>query len=88
MSKLDSCDSLCYELPNALLRTLHNIQNKAARLIRNILQRERITQVLIYLHWPSIKQELCIRSAFLLKFGEPKYLKELLTPFELETNII
>ena len=92
MSRLDYCNSLYYELPNVLLKKLQSIQNKAARLIRKISLRERITPVLIDLHWLPIKAriiyKICLLTYKALKFGEPKYLRKHIIPFELETNII
>ena len=70
---------------------MQNLQNKAARLIRKIPQRERITPVLIDLQWLAIKARIIY--IFLLtyktqKSGEPKYLREHLIPLELETKIM
>ena len=91
MSRLDYCNSIYHELPNILLKKLQNILNKAARLIGKISLRERITPVLIDLHWLPIKAriiyKICLLTYKALKFGEPNYLKEHLVPFRLETNI-
>lgn len=51
ISKLDYCNSLYYGLPNYLLKRLQNVMNRAARLIKGLSRRERITPALIDLHW-------------------------------------
>ena len=43
LSRLDYCNSVYYKLPNILLKKIQNIQNRAARLIKKIPLRERIT---------------------------------------------
>ena len=47
ISRLDHCNSVYHKLPNTLLKKLQNIQNRAARLIKKIPLRERITPALI-----------------------------------------
>ena len=55
ITRLGYCNSLYYELLAYQLRKLQPVFNKAARLIVGISQRERITPVLIDLHWLPIK---------------------------------
>ena len=91
ISRLDYCNSVYHKLPNTLLKKLQNIQNRAARLIKKIPLRERITPALIELHWLPMKAriiyKICLLTYKALKFGEPKYLYEYLVPFELETSV-
>ena len=67
------------------------MQNRAARLIKKIPLRERITPALMELHWLPMKAriiyKICLLTYKALKFGEPKYLYECLVPFELETSV-
>ena len=76
---------------NTLFKKLQVIQNRAARLIKKILLRERITPALIELHWLPMKAriiyKICLLTYKALKFGEPKYLYEYLVPYELETSV-
>ena len=91
ISRLDYCNSFYYKIPNILLKKLQNIQNRAARLIKKIPLRERITPALIELHWLPMKArimyKICLLTYKALKFGEPKYLDEYLVPFGLETSV-
>ena len=91
ISRLDYCNSVYHKLPNTQLKKLQNIQNRAARLIKKIPLRERITPALIELHWlpmeARIIYKICLLTYKALKFGEPKYLYEYLVPFELETSV-
>ena len=79
-------------MPNVLLKNIQNIQNKAARLIKKIPPRERITPILIELHWLPIKTrivyKICLLTYKALNYNEPQYLKKLLVPFELETSVV
>ena len=90
ISRLDYCNSIYYRLPNILLKKLQNIQNRAAKLIKKIPLRERITPALTELHWLPMKAiiiyKICLLAYKALKFGEPKYLNEYLVPFEIETS--
>ena len=55
ISRLDYCNSAYHKLPNTLLKKLQDIQNRAARLIKKIPLRERITPALMELHWLPMK---------------------------------
>ncbi len=66
--------------------------NKAARLIMNLPANERITPVLIELHWLPVKAriiyKICVMTYVAMKTGNPEYLRKLLQPFELQIDII
>ena len=55
ITRLDYCNSLYHELPAYQLKKLQLVFNRAARLIVGTALRERITPVLIDLHWLPIK---------------------------------
>ena len=55
ITRLDYCNSLYHELPAYQLKKLQLVFNRAARLIVGTAPRERITPVLIDLHWLPIK---------------------------------
>ena len=93
LSRLDYCNSLYYGLPKYLLRKLQNTQNKAAKLIKelHLRDRERITPILIELHWLPVKARIEYKILLLvykvLRYNEPKYLRNKLSRFSQETNI-
>ena len=82
VSRVDYCNSIYYNLPKLQLRKLQMVLNRAARLIKGIPPRERITPVLIELHWLPIKArivfKLCVLTHQALITGRPPYLRELL----------
>ena len=92
MSRLDYCNSIYYGLPNYQLKKLQNVQNRAARLIKGTRLSDRITPVLIDLHWLPVKArieyKICLLVFKALLNHQPAYIKECLHPFELETTII
>ena len=53
---------------------------------------ERITPVLITLHWLPVKAriifKICVLTYSALKEGVPKYLKEYLVPFSIDSEIV
>ena len=91
LTKLDYCNSLYYKLPNYQLKKLQCIMNRAARLIKGLSPRERITPILIDLHWLPIKAriiyKICVMTYQAIKFEKPKYMRELLRGFQLQTSM-
>ena len=91
LSRLDYCNSVYYGLPNYLLRKLQSIQNRAARLIKGLRSRDRITPTLIELHWLPTKARIEFKILLLvykvLKYNEPEYLRNSLEFYRPETNI-
>ena len=57
-SKLDYCNSLFAALPDDKVYRLQQIQNHAARLIKQIPTKESITPVLKELHWLPVKARI------------------------------
>ena len=80
--------------PLSPLRCLCQNSNKyfrAARLIKALHHRERITPVLIELHWLPVKARVEFKIILLiykaLRYNEPKYLRSCLNFFRPETNV-
>ena len=82
ISRLDYCNSIYYGLPKFQLRKLQNMFNRAARLIEGVGRRERITPVLIKLHWLPIKArinyKICLLTHTAIVTGKPSYLREMI----------
>ena len=91
MTRLDYCNSLYYELPAYQLKKLQPVFNRAARLIVGISPRERITPVLIDLHWLPIKArivfKICVLTYIALNTGKPAYLRNKLNKFTTELGV-
>ena len=85
ITKLDYCNSLYYGMPNYLLKELQLIMNRAARLIKGVPPRERITPALIELHWLPIKArieyKIDVMTHQALQSGKPEYLRKMLENF-------
>ena len=73
-------------------RKLQLIQNSAARLITRLRKHDSITPALQSLHWLPIHSRIIFKillQTFLCSRGTgPTYLKDLLTPFLLETSVL
>ena len=91
ISSLDYCNSIHYGLPNYQLKKLQRIMNRSARLICGISPYERITPVLIKLHWLPIKArinfKICLLVFQAIKYGKPRYIREMLRDFRPETTV-
>ena len=91
MSRLDYCNSLYYGLPNYQLRKLQYIMNRAARLIKGGTRRDRITPVLIELHWLPIKAriifKICVMVYQAIKNGKPDYIRKSLIDYQTRTTV-
>ena len=92
INRLDYCNSLYYKLPKYQLRKMQLIMNKAARLIKSVSPYDRITPVLIELHWLPIQARIvykvCVLTFQAMMTGKPEYIRKLLTPFNINTSIV
>ena len=89
-SRIDYCNSLYYGLDNKQLKRLQDILNKSARLITGSPMRDRITPVLIDLHWLPIKSrivyKICVLTFLALKTSQPGYLERKLHKYVLRNT--
>ncbi len=89
ISKLVYCNSLYYGLPNYLLKDLQLVMNRAARLMKGLPHRERITPALIDLHWLPVKAsteyKIAAMSHQALFSGKPEYVRNTLKEFHRDT---
>ncbi|XP_072039525.1 uncharacterized protein [Amphiura filiformis] len=60
-SKLDTCNSLLYGLPDREIAKVQKVQNVAARLVLRISRHEHVTPALEELHWLPIKQRVAYK---------------------------
>lgn len=81
-SRVDYCNALLVGLPNYILKKVQSVLNRAARLIFGVPPRTPTTSLHIELHWLPVRAriefKLCLVTFKVLKFGEPRYLAELL----------
>ena len=80
-TRLDSCNSLLYGLPDKDLAKIQRVQNTAARLVSCLPRSHHITPVLMQLHWLPVKFRT-VYKILLLTFKaqtcqSPAYLSEL-----------
>ena len=91
ITRLDYCNSLYHKLPAYQLKKLQLVLNRAARLIAGTAPRERITPVLIDLHWLPIKAQIvfkiCVLTYTALNTGKPAYLRNKLSKFTAELGV-
>ena len=66
-SRLDSCNSLLYGLPDKELSKVQRVQNTAARLVSCLPRSHHVTPVLMKLHWLPVKMRT-IYNIILLTF--------------------
>ena len=60
-SKLDSCNSLLYGLPECDIVKVQRVQNTAARLVLRIPRHDHITPALEELHWLPVRQRIAYK---------------------------
>lgn len=91
ISRLDYCNSLYVNLPSNKLKQLQLVFNKAARIITGTSRRERITPVLMDLHWLPTKArivfKICTMVYTVLKTNKPDYLKLKLEMYQNELTV-
>ena len=89
ITRLDYCNSLYHELPAYQLKKLQLVFNRAARLIVGTAPRERITPVLIDLHWFQIKARIVFKICVLTytALNKPAYLRNKLSKFTTELGV-
>ena len=91
ISRLDYCNVLYYGLPNYNLKKIQNVFNRAARLIKGLSLRERITPTLIELHWLPVKARIIFKMCVLvyqaLRTGKPGYIRNMLSDFRPDTTV-
>ena len=92
-SVLDFCNSLYYGLPNHDLHSFQILINSAARIVIGMPQfsRDRITPVCITLHFLPFKAriiyKICLLTYKAVKYGQPRYLANLLKKQVPATNM-
>ena len=91
LSHVDYCNSLFLGLPNYLLKKIQTILNKCARLIYSLPPRTPTTRFLIELHWLPIRAriefKICLIVFKAIMFKQPKYIVDLITSAETETQM-
>ena len=91
VNRVDYCNSIYYNLPKKQLKKLQSILNRAARLVKGAAPMDRITPVLMELHWLPIKArvifKLCVLAHQAIKTGRPKYLRDLLSIVQLTDGV-
>ena len=85
-SKLDSCNSLLYGLPQSLIDRLQAVQNCAARPVTRSRKHDHITPILKQLHWlpvySRIKYKVRLLTFKALHGLAPSYITEMLQPYK------
>ena len=64
-SKIDYCNVLLYGLPDCEIAKLQRFQNAAARLLMSCKTYDRITPILLNLHWLPVRYRINIKIALL-----------------------
>jgi len=85
-SRLDYANGILYKLPKYLTDKLQKVQNNSARLILRKKKRDRVTPMLVALHWLPIRYRIKYKINLItfktLHDMAPQYLKTLLKPLD------
>ena len=83
-SRLDNCNSLLSGCYDYLLKRLQMVHNCAARLILGRRKYDRVTPMLVELHWLPVKEriiyKICLFVFKCLDHSAPQYLQDLVIP--------
>ena len=82
-SRLDSCNSLIYGLPESELDRLQRVQNAAARIVTGVKGRVHMKPVLKELHWLPIRERIMFKILLItykaINGLAPDYIANMLT---------
>ena len=92
ISRVDYCNSIYYGLPKYQLKKLQKILNRAARIVKGVAPRDRVTPTLMELHWlpirARIEYKICVLAHQAITTGSPPYLRSLLTIMQPSGGVI
>ena len=84
-SRLDSCNALLGNLPDVEIKRLQHIQNIAARIVTRTHKHERITPVLLQLHWLPVRYRIEFKILLMvykiLNGTAPSYISSLVNQY-------
>ena len=84
-TKLDNCNSLLAGLPQYLIDKLQRVHNAAGRVVFRTRKYDRITPVLMDLHWLPVKRRISFKILLLtykaLNALAPQYISDMLMQY-------
>ncbi len=90
-SRINYCNSVYIGITQGQLSRLQLVQNSAARFLTRTKKRERITPVLVSLHWLPVEFRIEFKVLLMvfkaLHGFSPKYIAELLIPYQNSRNL-
>ena len=90
-SRLDSCNSLLFGLPDKLIHRLQLLHHRAAPLIKHTQKHDHSTPVMRSLHWLPVRSRIIFKILLLVYKSihglAPAYLSELIKPYAPESNL-